>query len=189
MAVDDFVNLANFIPSLKLDIRYATTDNFTQTQLYSDPLAFLRLSSAKKLQEAQQFFLNLGLCIKVLDAYRPLSVQKKLWEVFPDDRFVANPAKGSRHNRGAAIDLTLVDQRGVELEMPTAFDEFSPKAISNYADLPENVIQNREILMEGMLEAGFVNYPYEWWHFDDQDWEQYPICDFSFEELISFHSC
>jgi D-alanyl-D-alanine dipeptidase len=124
-----------------------------------------------------------GLRLKVFDCYRPLSVQRKLWELVPDERYVADPKKGSRHNRGAAVDLTLVTADGGEVAMPTAYDEFTEKAHRDYQALPASALRNRALLERVMVKHGFVGLPTEWWHFDDADWEKYPVLDVDFREL------
>ncbi|MDD8018610.1 MAG: M15 family metallopeptidase, partial [Bacteroidota bacterium] len=107
----------------------------------------------------------------------PLSIQKKLWEVVPDEKFVADPQKGSRHNRGAAVDLTLIDSTGNELSMPTPYDDFTEKAGHNYVNLPEVVLANRAMLKEAMIRHGFLPLQSEWWHYDFRGWEQFDILD------------
>lgn len=180
-----FVNLRKDLPDLILDIRYATTNNFTKQILYPSSDCFLREETAKKLKKALSFFSKDGYRIKIFDAYRPHAVQKRLWNVWPDARFVAPPEKGSKHSRGASLDMTLVDSSGQELKMPTAYDDFSERAYASYPDLPSEVLKNRSYLQQGMLQAGFVFYEYEWWHFDDKDWQRYEICDESFDTLLS----
>ena len=113
--------------------------------------------------------------LKILDGYRPPSVQRELWKVKPDPRYVAHPDKGSRHNRGAAVDVTLVKADGSEVPMPTAFDDFSEKAAADYAKLPAEVIKNRKLLQDAMTKHGFTILKAEWWHFDDSDWKSFPI--------------
>ena len=121
--------------------------------------------------------------IKIFDGYRPLSVQKMMWEILPDDRYVADPKDGSRHNRGAAVDVSLVDSNGVELPMPTDFDDFTVKAAHDYMDLPAEIIKNRELLKIHMEKYGFISLNSEWWHYDLKDFVKYPVVDYSFEEI------
>lgn len=174
----DFVELTKVIPGLVLDIRYATTNNFTGQKVYPDVRCFLRRAAAEKLKRVQADLAGQGLGLKIFDGFRPLAVQRKFWEIMPDDRYVANPAKGSRHNRGAAVDLTLIRlSDGQELPMPTPFDDFSEKAGRDYANLPAEMIRNRTVLREVMEKHGFVGLTTEWWHFDDVDWKNYPIAD------------
>lgn len=175
---DEFVELERFIPGIVLDIRYATTNNFTGQRLYPSARSFLRKPVAEKLRAAQAEFAALGYGLKIFDGFRPLSVQKKMWEVFPHPGYVADPKKGSRHNRGAAVDVTLVRLAdGADLLMPTGYDDFTEKAHRSFNNLPEEMIRNRELLERVMLKHGFIGLPTEWWHFDDKDWERYPILD------------
>ena len=135
-------------------------------------------ATAEKLKRVQAELAGQWLGLKIFDGFRPLAVQRKFWEIIPDDRYVANPAKGSRHNRGAAVDLTLIHlSDGRELPMPTPFDDFSERAGRDYPDLPAEVIRNRDLLRRVMEKHGFVALPTEWWHFDDVDWRNYPITD------------
>jgi D-alanyl-D-alanine dipeptidase len=169
------VNIQSVNPHVVLDIRYATTNNFTGKKVYDSANCLLRASTARKLSDAQRELERSGLGLKVYDCYRPLAVQRKFWSLVPDERYVANPAKGSRHNRGAAVDLTLVDRNGQELPMPTPFDDFTDKAHRDYTQLPPEALKNRALLEEVMTRHGFVGLPTEWWHFDDADWPSYPI--------------
>jgi D-alanyl-D-alanine dipeptidase len=179
----DFVDLSEFDPTIVLDIRYATTNNFTGIVLYSSSKCFLREKVAQKLQCIHKKLGKTGLGIKIYDAYRPLSVQRKLFEIYPDTNYVAHPDRGSKHNRGAALDVTLVDEQGEELLMPTPFDTFDKKSHRECYDLPQEAIANRQLLEDAMQEYNFSPHPREWWHFDDEEWEHYPIEDLSFEEL------
>jgi D-alanyl-D-alanine dipeptidase len=166
-----------------LDIRYATTDNFLHEAVYPSARCFVLVPVAMRLDSIQRELETWGLGLKIFDGYRPFSVTQKMWEILPDDRYVANPRNGSRHNRGAAVDLTLVDSTGRELEMPTAFDDFSERAAQDYMDLPEHVLENRRILREIMVKYGFLPLNSEWWHYDLKNYQQYPILDKSFEEI------
>lgn len=178
------MNLKEFGKNLKFDIRYATQNNFTKTIIYPEAEAFARKPIAEALIKANDSLLKLGYRIKVFDAYRPYQATVKFYEVYPDTDFVADPKFGSRHNRGCAIDLTLVDAKtGLEIKMPTPYDDFTEKAHPDYADLPEEIIKNRDLLIEVMTNYGFSVYPSEWWHFDYQGWEKYPLMDLSFEEI------
>lgn len=171
----DFVEVRKFIPGIALDIRYATTNNFTGQILYPSDKCLLRREAASNLKAVQKELHGMGLGLKIFDGYRPLAVQRKMWAVFPNPGFVADPAKGSRHNRGAAVDLTLIRLDGTELQMPTPFDDFTAKAGRNCMDLPAEAIKNRELLERVMQQHGFIGLPTEWWHFDLVNANDYPI--------------
>ncbi|MBS3904302.1 MAG: M15 family metallopeptidase [Simkania sp.] len=179
-----FIDLEYLDSSIKLDIRYATNDNFLGRPVYPIAKCFLRKPVALKLQKVHQMLKKQGLGIKVYDGYRPLSVQKIFWDFLPDERYVANPVKGSRHNRGAAVDVTVIDAKGQELLMPTVFDDFTEKAHRDCMDMAQEAIQNRNFLEEVMSTEGFIGLSTEWWHFDDAEWEAYSIEDISFMELV-----
>ena len=168
-------------PRIQTDVRYATADNFMKEPLYSSARCFLRKEVAEKLSRVQEDLETRGLGLKVFDGYRPLAVQKKMWARFPLEGFIANPAKCSNHNRGAAVDLTLVDGEGRELAMPSAYDEFSERAHRDYAGGTEEERKNRKALEEAMQKEGFKGISTEWWHFDDKDAKNYPVLDISFE--------
>lgn len=160
------------------DVRYATTNNFTGKVLYPTANVYLRHVVAEKLSRVQRALINkYKLRLKVFDGYRPLSVQKKLWEIMPDDRYVANPKNGSRHNRGAAVDLTLIDSLGNELDMGTPYDDFTEKAHRDYKDLSPEAARNRKILEDAMIAEGFEPLNSEWWHYDYSGWRKYSILD------------
>jgi D-alanyl-D-alanine dipeptidase len=171
------VELPRAVPGVVLDLRYATTNNFTGHVLYPEARAWLRRGTAQRLAAVQRDLKAMGLGLKVFDAYRPLAVQRQLWERVPDERYVANPATGSRHNRGAAVDVTLVRSDGTELLMPTPFDDFSERAHRSFRDLPADALANRDLLERVMTRHGFVGLPTEWWHFDDVDYRQYDVLD------------
>lgn len=182
----DFVDVAGLEPSVRVELRYATPDNFMHRAVYPKiARCYLRVPVAAKLQAVQRELQGLGLGLKLFDCYRPLSVQKILWQVMPDERYVANPAKGSRHNRGAAVDLTLVDKEGRELPMPTAYDAFDERAHRDYMKLPPELIKNRQQLEAVMVKHGFVPLSTEWWHFDAAGFKDFPLADVSFESLIA----
>jgi D-alanyl-D-alanine dipeptidase len=172
------VPVATAVPGVALDIRYATTENFMNEQLYPRPAAFLRCAPALALAAVQRDLAPRGLGLKVFDAYRPYSVTERMWERWKDPDFVADPAKGSRHNRGAAVDVTLVElSNGRELPMPTAYDDFTPAASATYPDVSDEVRRNRATLIRAMEARGFVVLPSEWWHFDFVGWETYALLD------------
>ncbi len=181
---NQLVDLEKSIKGLALDIRYATPNNFTHQSIYPAPKAFARKPVAEALVKIQAELKSQGLGMKIFDAYRPYAVTLKFFEVYPDTTFVASPQKGSKHNRGCAIDLTLVDLRsGKELEMPTAFDDFTEKATHAYMNLTKEALKNRQMLREIMSSYGFIPYESEWWHYDYKNWRNYQIMDLSFEEL------
>jgi D-alanyl-D-alanine dipeptidase len=177
------VDVATIDPRIVIDLRYATPNNFTGEQLYPVARCLLRAPVAERLKRVQNQLMRRGLGLKVYDAYRPLSVQKKMWALVPDEGYVANPAKGSRHNRGCAVDATLVDAAGRELEMPTEFDTFSPAAHRDYQGGSEAARRNRQILEDAMHAEGFIGLKTEWWHFDAPDWQDYPILDVPLDQM------
>ena len=173
-------------PLIKVDLRYATANNFTKHVIYPKTArCYLRLKVAERLAAVQKSLEQKELGLKVYDCYRPRPVQAKLWALVPDERYVANPKNGSRHNRGAAIDLTLVDINGVELAMPTPYDDFTSRAHRSYQDLPAEALKNRATLEAAMAAQGFLPLPTEWWHFDDPDSKQYPMSEIGFDALIA----
>lgn len=178
------VHLSDSIQGLKLDIRYATENNFTKQKVYTSADPFLRLPAMRALRKVQDSLSKHHLGLIIFDAYRPYSATVKFYEIVKDTRFVADPKVGSKHNRGCAVDVSLYDlTTGTELPMPTPFDDFSIKANATNQDLPENVLQNRSLLAGVMQAFGFLIYPDEWWHFDYRDWENYPLMDIPLEEL------
>lgn len=177
------VNLKD-LEGVYFDIRYATKNNFVGEVVYPSPDAFARKQVAEALQKANSIFAKKGLAIKIFDAYRPYSATVQFYELVEDTTYVASPYSGSRHNRGCAVDLTLVDKEtGEDLNMPTSYDHFTEKAHPTFMDLEEEQINNRQLLIEVMESVGFKVYPYEWWHFDFIGWEDYPLMNLSFEEL------
>jgi D-alanyl-D-alanine dipeptidase len=179
------VDIATIDPTIRLDMRYATANNFTGHKLYPVARCLLREEVARRLAYAQKTLQFLGMGLEVYDCYRPLSVQKEMWKLVPDERYVADPAKGSRHNRGAAVDVTLVWRNGSPIRMPTDFDDFSDKAHRDYNQLPPDVIANRKVLENIMVEAGFWPLPTEWWHFDAPDWQRFPVLDVPIEDFVT----
>jgi len=173
----DFINLAELEPTIKLDIRYATSNNFTGEPVYSSAKCLLRKEVAEKLVKVHKSLQNQGLGLVIYDGYRPLSVQREFWEIVSDSRFIANPERGSKHNRGAAVDVGLVDKYGKILPMPSEFDEFSFRASRSYMKAPQAALNNRNILERAMVSQGFIPYSGEWWHFDAPEWFFYPLTD------------
>ncbi len=182
-AEDVLVELKDIEPSIGVDLKYATADNFMKEKLYSDARCFLRPEVAARLVRVQTRLRAKGLGLKIFDGYRPLAVQKKMFARFPYPGFVADPAKGSNHNRGAAVDVGLVDAAGKELPMPSAYDEFSERSHIAYAGGTAVESQNRQTLQDAMQAEGFKPLESEWWHFDDPDCKTYPVLDIPIESL------
>jgi zinc D-Ala-D-Ala dipeptidase len=179
------VELITLDPTIKLDIRYATDDNFVGKKVYPEARAFLQKPAAKAVAKVHKELRDRGLGLVIFDGYRPWSITKLFWEVTPDEKrkFVANPAKGSKHNRGCAVDLSMFDLKtGKLVEMPSGYDEFSERASPDYKGGTAEQTANRELLRKLMDDAGFTVNPNEWWHFDHKDWEKYAIYDISFDE-------
>ena len=172
-------------PSIQLDLRYASSGNFLGVPLYPPiKTTYLCRAAASQLELIQQKLSESGLGLKIFDAYRPYSVTEKMWEKVPDDRYAANPKNGSGHNRGVAVDLTLIEQSsGVELDMGTGFDNFSDTAHHAFTQLPDTVLRNRKLLRTIMEAQGFVALETEWWHYSLPDARQYPLLDLTFETL------
>jgi len=170
----ELVDIQSFIPQIQVDLKYATTDNFTGQTVYNFQCCLLHKQAALQLRNVQAELETLGLSLKVWDGFRPVAAQWKFWELVPDERYVSDPRKGGRHTRGTAVDLTLITKDGQELLMPSDFDDFSEKAHRNYREASEEAIKNREFLQEIMEKHGFVGLPTEWWHFDLIGWENYP---------------
>lgn len=160
-----FVNLRNYSNDFVFDMKYATADNFLKEKVYPCDECFLRVKTVKYLLEANKAFLEKGFKIKLYDCYRPKSIQKKMWKIVPDANFVANPKKGSIHNRGGAVDISLVDSNGTELDMGTKFDFFGKEASHNFLTLSEKILTNRKLLKEIMLQHNFKSFDSEWWHY------------------------
>jgi D-alanyl-D-alanine dipeptidase len=183
---DAFVDLARLDPPLRLDVRYATAQNFLGLPLYPEARALLRAPVAHALVRAQQALAREGLGLVVFDAYRPWSVTKRMWELTPPGKrgFVARPERGSNHNRGCAVDAslyTLADGR--EVEMPSAYDEMSPRAASAYAGGSEKARAFRDRLKEALAAEGFSVERHEWWHFNHRTCRGYPVLDLPFDRL------
>jgi zinc D-Ala-D-Ala dipeptidase len=180
------VSLKEAVPGIVYDIRYATTNNFMGQPMYDRAAAYLRSPAVRALKSVQAELQAKGLGIKIFDAYRPYSVTVAFYEKVRDTIFVASPRKGSRHNRGCAVDLTIIDLKtGEELLMPTAYDDFTEKAHTSYSSLPAEAVKNRELLKNVMVKNGFNIYADEWWHYDYKDWVRFPLMDLSFEQLES----
>lgn len=180
---EPLIDLQALIPDAVLDIRYATKDNLTGRPLYPFAAAFLRRSAAKRLERAAADLRSKGYRLVIYDAYRPLSAQKALWAAKPDPRFVANPAKGSSHNRGGAVDVSLADAAGDPLEMPSDYDDFGPRARHGAAGVPPEARRRAELLKAALEAAGFVSLADEWWHYRDADALAWPVLDVPFDSV------
>lgn len=180
----ELVEIRKYIPNIRLDIRYAGKNNFAKQAVYKQARAFARLPVVEALKNVRKELNKSGLGLKIFDGYRPYSVTVKFFAIASDKSFVANPKDGSRHNRGCAIDLTLVNLRtGKELEMPSPYDSFSAAAASDFMDLPAASIKNRELLRSIMEKNGFRVLNNEWWHFDFNGWKNFELMDIRFEDL------
>lgn len=178
------VNLFNIIPHLKTEWHYAGFNNFTGQILYKNPKPYLVKPAALALKPAADSLAKLGYGILLFDAYRPHSVSVKMWEIVNNPDYVADPSKGSNHNRGTAIDVSLYDlQTGKQLKMPTDFDDFTSKAHLNYNKLPAKVKHNRDLLKNIMSYFGFKPYAKEWWHYTFITDTKYEVLDIDFNEL------
>jgi D-alanyl-D-alanine dipeptidase len=178
------IDLEKFIPNVRLDIRYATSNNFTKTAVYDRAKALVRLPVATALLKVQKELEEKKLGLIIFDAYRPYSVTLKFWEMYKDTNFVAAPWTGSRHNRGCAVDVSVYDNAtGKEIIMPTKYDDFSEKAHSKYSNLSDDKLSNRNMLIDLMAKHGFTVYETEWWHFDFIGYEKYDLLDLPFSEL------
>jgi zinc D-Ala-D-Ala dipeptidase len=182
----DLVELVKLDPTIKLDIRYATSNNFLGTPVYTQARAFLQRPAAEALVRANHELEIQGFGLIIHDGYRPWYVTKIFWDAVPEDKkiFVADPAEGSRHNRGCAVDLSLYDLKtGLEVTMPSGYDEMTPRAYADYAGGTVEERTRRALLRQAMGKQGFEVIPDEWWHFDYKDWKQYPIMNIKFEDL------
>lgn len=173
-APEAFVLISDYLPDIRIDLRYAGEDNFTGQVIYRFSGACLRYGTVQKLAAAQEALRAEGYSLLIWDAFRPAEAQFRLWEVCPDPVYVANPERGfSSHSRGNTVDLTLVLADGAPVEMPTGFDDFSPRADRDYSDIAEPAASNARLLESVMTECGFQPYFGEWWHFSDTD--SYPV--------------
>lgn len=179
------VELITLDNTIKLDIRYATDNNFVGKTVYPEARAFLQRPAAKALLRVHKKLRKQGLGLLVFDGYRPWAITKLFWEVTPEDKrkFVANPENGSKHNRGCAVDLSIYDLKtGLPIEMPSGFDEFTERASPDYAGGTQTERSNRDLLRKLMEDAGFTVNANEWWHFDYKNWQDYAIYDISFDD-------
>lgn len=184
----DLVEIVKLDPTIRLDVRYATANNFTGRPVYREARAFLQRPAAEALVRVNRALAEKGYGLLVFDGYRPWSVTKLFWDITPQDKrdrgFVANPAKGSKHNRGAAVDLSMYElSTGREVAMPSPYDEFSDRAAPDYAGGTAGERERRDLLRAAMEREGFAVDPGEWWHFNYEGWESYPILDVPFGEI------
>ena len=176
------VLLTDSVPDIKMDLVYATDQNFTHTQLYHHPRLLVVRPLATALKSAAEKLRTRGIGLLVFDAYRPYSVSKKMWETVHDNRYVADPVHGSDHNRGAAVDLSLYELKtGIPLEMPTGFDDFTEKAHLSYRPRSGTILANRNLLQRTMEAVGLSPLSTEWWHFSLPDSKEFEVLDLGFE--------
>jgi D-alanyl-D-alanine dipeptidase len=175
---DEYVLVKKYIPDIYVELRYATENNFTGVKIYDFTEAYLRYGTVKKLAQVQKELKQQGYSLKIWDAYRPFEAQQKLWEVYPDPNYVANPANGmKKHNLGGTVDITMVAADGTVISMPTEFDDFSLKADRDYSDIEdEEAVKNVMILQNAMENNGFTGYQGEWWDYSDT--VEYEAVDF-----------
>ena len=161
-----FVNLKDFSKDFVYDMKYATEDNFLKAKVYDCAECLLRFRTVQALIKANKDFMKKGYKIKIYDCYRPLDIQKKMWEIVSNPKYVADPKKGSIHNRGGAVDISLVDITGKEVDMGTTFDYFGIEASHNYTNLSKEIKSNRKFLKKIMIKNGFNSFDSEWWHYN-----------------------
>lgn len=186
----DLIELKKLTKSIKLDIRYATSDNFVGRPVYPEARAFLQRPAAEALVRVHKKLKEKKLGIMVFDAYRPWTITKLFWEVVSPDqkKFVADPAKGSKHNRGCAVDITIYDRKtGKPVPMPSGYDEFTERASPDYTGGTDEERANRDLLRSLMEAEGFTVNDSEWWHFDYNTWKDYAIYDIAFSEIAKKH--
>ena len=182
----DLVELTTLDSGIRLDVRYATPNNLAGRPVYTEARAFLQRPAAEALQRAHRALMPQGYGLLVFDGYRPWRVTKLFWDVTPPDKreFVADPTKGSKHNRGCAVDLSMYDLKtGREVEMPSVYDEMSPRAYADYAGGTPRQRELRSLLRTAMEAQGFTVLPEEWWHFDYRDWQAYAVQNVTFESI------
>ena len=172
--VEPLVPLGKVNPRIRQELRYATKNNFTHQVVYNFNACYLLPEVAAALSKVQVELEKSKLGLKVWDCYRPMSAQQKFWQLVPDPRYVSPPSKGGLHTRGTAVDLTLVDNMGQEMKMPTEFDDFSPAAARRAPHTPAEALRNSQKLEAAMQRHGFVGLATEWWHYDFSSWKQHP---------------
>lgn len=184
---NEMIDLKKLLPNLVLDLRYNTSNNFMLYKLYKNAnTTYMRRQPAMALLQGQKELSVKGLGFKIFDAYRPYSVTKKMWDLIHDDRYVANPAGGSGHNRGTSVDLTIINLKtGEELDMGTAFDNFTDSAHHSFTPkFPTQIIENRKLLENIMQSLGFKRLETEWWHYSWICKEPYDVLDFDFKTML-----
>ena len=184
LAADPLVDVRTAVPGVVLDVRYASARNILGKAVYPESAAFLRRSTAAKLARAAESLGSRGRRLVIYDAYRPLSVQRLLWAAKPDRRFVADPATGSVHNRGGAVDAGLAGADGAPLALPTDFDAFGPRAAHGAKGVPPEAAANAAELKVAMEAAGFKSLKEEWWHYEDPAAKDWPLLDVPLTELV-----
>ena len=176
-----FVNLKEFSTDFVYDMKYATEDNFLKAKVYDCAECYLRLKTVKALMKANSKFIKKGYKIKLYDCYRPLDIQKKMWSIVSDPLYVANPSKGSIHNRGGAVDISLVNSNGIELDMGTSFDFFGIEASHNNKNFSKEILDNRKLLKKVMLQCDFQSFDSEWWHYNLKNAKLDPVSNFKWK--------
>ena len=176
-----FVNLKQYSLDFVYDMKYATDDNFLKAKVYDCAECYLRLKTVKAIMKANAKFMKKGYRIKLYDCYRPLDIQKKMWTIVSNPIYVANPSKGSIHNRGGAVDISLVDKNGVELDMGTSFDYFGIEASHNNKSFSKEILDNRKLLKKVMLQNNFQSFDSEWWHYNMKNAKLDPISNFKWK--------
>ena len=176
-----FVNLKEFSKDFVYDMKYATEDNFLKAKVYDCAECYLRLKTVKALMKANSKFIKKGYKIKLYDCYRPLDIQKKMWSIVSDPLYVANPSKGSIHNRGGAVDISLVNSNGIELDMGTPFDFFGIEASHNNKNFSKEILDNRKLLKKVMLQCDFQSFDSEWWHYNLKNAKLDPVSNFKWK--------
>lgn len=181
---NQLIEIKKAIPNISLDIRYATKNNFMQQVMYKQARAFARKPVVEALKKIQAELNKKGLGLKIFDGYRPYAITVAFYKKASDKNFVANPAKGSKHNRGCAVDLTIINLKtGKEIAMATPYDSFSAAAAANYPTVSAEVKKNREFLISIMRKNHLNVLENEWWHYDFTGWESYALMDIPFEKL------
>ena len=178
---DSFIRLKDYSDDFDYDLRYATENNFLNKKVYECAECYMRAETAKKIIKANKYFLKQGVKISFFDCYRPNSVQYKMWEIMPNPQYVANPKKGSVHNRGGAVDITLVTLNGESLDMGTDFDFFGWKGYHDNFNFDDKILKNRKLLKETMEEFGFKSVRSEWWHYNMIGAYKYKVANFNWK--------